>query len=468
MKKKLGVVVISAMIFALLAACGTSNNQATSSPSASSSQSPASSGGEQATESKTPDPVEIVIWDKIKDDDPAKEIKQQIQDDFAEKYPYIKVKHEAMAEGNDRQVFMTAMAGGQGPDAYQSAHFPIIGDWIKQGLALDLSEYWANYADKDKFIASAMEYATVDGKVYGLPYSMYVMGLFYNKDHFTDAGLDPEKAPATWEEFVEYGKLLSVEDGSRYAYALLGMDWADWYFEYYVWQAGGDLTTKNSDGTVTLDFSKEPTVKALQYYQDLKWKHNIVQKNVLQSYDENMTDFMQGRASMVVTSHQWIPGFIGNGMNFGFAPMPTGPAGIAPSQAGGAFWIINPKTSKEKQDAAWTYITYMMSKEVLEKQMKFAEDEGQVAEMLPVRTDVDPGQFTSNISSDLLNNIRKVAEDTHLEYYLKEQLGTYVTKAVQQVLTDKNVDAKKALEDVEKLAQSEVVDAYNEEVKKGN
>lgn len=462
MKKRfVGMLTAIAMI-SVMSACA-------SAPNSNSGGAPANTGGQSQTEVKeesaAPEEVELVVWDKVKDTDPAKVVRLQIQQDFDAKYPHIKVRHEVMAEGNDRQIFLTAMAGGQGPDAYQSAHFPVMGDWIKQGFALDLSEYWADYADKDHFLSSAMAHATVDGKVYGIPNSVYVMGLFYNKDHFADAGLDPEAPPQTWEEFVEVGKKLASNDGSRYPYALLGMDWADWYFEYYVWQAGGDLTTLREDGTVELDFTKEPTVKALEYYRDMKWKHKLVQNNVLQSYDENMNDFLQGRASMVVTSHQWISSFVNNGLNFGFAPMPKGPAGVAPSQTGGQFWIINPTVSKAKQDAAWTYITYMMSKEVQEKLMTFAEEEGQVPELLPVRSDIDAGSYTSSVSPDLVASVQKVAEHTQLEYYLKERLGPYITKAIQAVLTDEKADLMKALQDAEQLARKEVIDPYNAEIK---
>jgi len=446
----------------VMSACASSPN---SNPGVSSTNTGEQSQTENPAASTDPEEVEIVIWDKVRDDDPAKTIKMQIQHDFDTKYPHIKVKHEVLAEGNDRQIFLTAMAGGQGPDAYQLAHFPVVGDWIRQGFALDLSEYWANYEDKEQFLPSAMEHATVEGKVYGIPNSLYVMGLFYNKDHFADAGLDPEAPPQTWEEFVEVGEKLIQKDNSRYPYALLGMDWADWYFEYYVWQAGGDLTTLHEDGTVELDFTKEATVKALEFYRDMKWEHNMVQKNVLQSYDENMNDFVQERASMVVTSHQWIPGFVNNGLNFGFAPLPKGPAGVAPSQAGGQFWIINPTITKAKQDASWTYITYMMSKEVQEKLMTFAEEEGQVPELLPVRSDVDPSQYTSSVSPELVASVQKVAEHTQLEYYLKERLGPYITKAIQTVLTDENADIMSALKEAEQLAQKEVIDPYNAEIK---
>lgn len=115
-------------------------------------------------------------------DDTMKSIKEEVYADFETANPNIKVKHELMPQGtNDREVFVTAMAGGNGPDAYHAAHFPIIADWVGQGLALDLSPYWDSYADKDKFIPSSMEAGTIDGKVYGIPHDMYVTGLFWNK-----------------------------------------------------------------------------------------------------------------------------------------------------------------------------------------------------------------------------------------------------------------------------------------------
>ncbi|HEY0828164.1 MAG TPA: extracellular solute-binding protein [Bacilli bacterium] len=425
-----------------------------------------------ATEEPPKEPVEITIWDKPigNENDPALKFVKEAFADFEAKYPHIKVNHEAIPTGEtERQVFVTAMAGGSGPDAYSFAHFPVIGEWVKQGLVLDLTPYWNEYADKDQYTPAVMGEATIDGKIYGLPHHMYVMGLAYRKHLFTEAGLDPNKPPATWDEFVDYAKKLTKPEQNQVGYALLGMEWADWFFEYYVWQAGGDLTTKNADGTVTLNFTSEPVVKALQYWKDLKWTHKVVQKNVVQGYAENHNDFFNNRAAMILFPSDAAIAVVQNGIeltDIGFAPFPAGPAGKNPSQVGGSYWIINPQTSKAKQDAAWLYITYMLSKEMQEKSLLFTRDSGQIPNILSIRKDVDPSQFITKIPKDLVNGVAKAAENVQLEYFLKERLGTYITKAIQKVLLDEKADIRAELQAAQDLAQREVADPYNQDIKK--
>ncbi|MBB6671374.1 extracellular solute-binding protein [Cohnella nanjingensis] len=434
--------------------------------SASSAQPSASSGGSSADAGT----VEITVWDQPTPEDPTKSLKEQLFADFDKANPNIKVTHEAMPQGtNDREVFVTAMAGGNGPDAYHAAHFPIIGDWVGQGLALDLTPYWDSYADNAQYIESSMAAGRIDGKVYGVPNDMYVTGLFWNKKLFKDAGLDPNKPPSNWDELVSMGKQLTDPGKKQYGLTLLGMEWADWWFEYYVWQAGGDLTELQPDGTVKLTFTSEPAVTALQFYKDLKWKHKIVQNNVLQSYQDNMNDIYQGRAAMSNGASGGFGDFAANGLDLndiGFAPYPVGPSGKGPGQIGGAYWILNPKSSKAKQDAAWKYVTYMVSKEAKERMLQFQSDNGIFPNLLSVRKDVDPSKFTQNVPQDLVDGVNRAASDTHLEYYLKERLTPYVVKAVQKALTDQNADPAALLKTAQDAAQKEVVDAYNASVHK--
>lgn len=460
---------VTAMLASLVAACGSNNNDG---GTAASSSAPASSSAasQQASQPASNEPiVEITVWDQVNPEDIEASVGEALQKGFEEKYPNIKVKHELPPSGtSDREVFVTSMAGGNGPDAYAAAYFPVIADWVKQGFAADLTDYYNASSSKGKYIQSAIDGATIDGKLYGIPNNMYAVGLMYNKKLFQEAGLDPNTPPATWDEFVEYGKKLTKPDKNQYGYALLGMDWADWYFEYYVWQAGGDLTTRNADGTVTLDFTKEPTVKALQFYRDMKWEHKMVQQNVLQGFDENKTDFFQGRAAMILTGSDVFGQLVQNGIDLndiGFAPQPKGPAGIAPSQTGGAFWIVNPKSSKEKQDAAFKYIEYMTSKESLEQILTFRGENGIMPNLLSTRTDVDPSAFISNVPAQLVEGVSKAAESTQLEYFLKERLSPYIVKAIQKALVDEKADLLAELKAAEELAQREVADPYNAEIK---
>ena len=64
----------------------------------------------------------------------------------------------------------------------------------------------------DDFLSGFMEDSYVDGKIYSIPFQRSTEILFYNKDAFKEVGLDPEKAPATWDELVEDAKLLTNEN----------------------------------------------------------------------------------------------------------------------------------------------------------------------------------------------------------------------------------------------------------------
>jgi ABC-type glycerol-3-phosphate transport system substrate-binding protein len=462
-------ILIIAVVLALTAGCSSNNGASTVGETNTNKPSNSPANDTESKGKDKPEPVTITIWDQPKGDATDKEVIEQKFRDFEAKYDYITVEHKLAPTGNEaRKAFVTAMAGGSGPDAYQSTPFPIMGDWIRQGFALDLTSYWDNFEEKDQFIPSSLDAATVDGKLYGIPQKMYVAGLIWNKKLFKEAGLDPNAAPKDWAEFAEYAKKLTIPEKQQYGYALLGMEWADWHFEYYVWQAGGDLTSVNGDGTVNLRFTEEPVVAALEYYRDLKFKHKVLQKDVLQDIGTNNTDFNNGRTAMMLQTSDGFSGLVKSGFDLndvGFAPLPVGPSGESPSQVGGSYWIINPKSSKAKQDAAWKYVTFMSSKDVQEKELQFRQDNGMMQNLLSVRKDVNPLDYTDGLQQDLVNGVLKAAEHTQLEYYLKERLTPYIVKVIQMVLTDENTDIRKELQIAQDTAQREVVDPYNEEVK---
>ncbi|QCT03670.1 extracellular solute-binding protein, family 1 [Paenibacillus algicola] len=432
------------------------------------SDSSSGADGQEATPQASGEVVEIVAWDMPQDGDPAKPYWEQVFKDFAEKHPNIKVEHVMQTLTKEREQFMTAVVGGKQPDLYANA-FPDMESYIDQGIAADITELWNNYAEKDQILPSAMQAATRDGKIYGIPNLMYVTGLAYNKQMFADAGLDPKEALKDWESFGEAAQKLSDPSKNQYGYALLGMDWADWFFEYYVWQAGGDLTERQEDGSVKLTFTSEPAVQALQYYQDLKFKYNATQKNVVQSLDENSDDFYQNRAASMIAASNWFGGMVSAGMdieNIGFSALPPGPGGSSPAQVGGAVMIFNPKATPEKQQAAFTYATYIVSKEVQDGLLQYQMDNGIFPNLLNVRSDVDASQFVEGMPEELIQNVQNAAQEGRLEYFLKARLSPYVVKAVQQVLMDESADPMKVMQEAQDLAQREVVDKYNKEIKK--
>lgn len=93
------------------------------------------------------------------------------------------------------------------------------------GMAMPLDDLIAADGDEgkayiDDFLSGFMEDSYVDGKIYSIPFQRSTEILFYNKDAFKEVGLDPEKAPATWDELVEDAKLLTNEKPLRCWYRI--------------------------------------------------------------------------------------------------------------------------------------------------------------------------------------------------------------------------------------------------------
>lgn len=463
LKKTGAAIIVFALIASIMAACGSDtssngNNQGgvTSAPTAT-----ADSGIADAGE-KEPEIVEITVWDKPAPDSAQKAIQETLFAEFDELYPHIKVTHEDITQSSEK--FMAAVAGGQQPDVFYTS-FPNMQVYMRTGIVADITDLVNESNLKDIFIEGAFELATENGKIYGVPNDMYTTGLYYNKKLFANAGI--AKAPETWEEFAEVAKAVQAANPGTTGFDILGMDWADWHFEYYAWQAGGDLTELQPDGTVKLTFDSEPVVQALQYYKDLKWTHQVVQSNVLQSVEENNQDFYTGKAAMILGATDSFTVFVSKGMDpndIGFAPYPKGPAGISLAQAGGQFAAISPTALPEKKKAAFEYIKFMTSKESKEAQLQFKKDNGLGSNPLSVIRDIDTTEYIEDMPEDFVAAIKEAAKNQRLEYYLKSSLSSYIVKPIQKVLLDKNTDPLTELKEAQNLAQKEVIDKFNQDV----
>ena len=64
----------------------------------------------------------------------------------------------------------------------------------------------------DDFIPAFMNNSYNDGKIYSIPFQRSTIIMYYNKDQFEEAGLDPDVPPATWDELREYAQKLTVKD----------------------------------------------------------------------------------------------------------------------------------------------------------------------------------------------------------------------------------------------------------------
>jgi multiple sugar transport system substrate-binding protein len=409
--------------------------------------------------------VEIVVWDKPFAGSAEKPYYDRMFQEFEQTYPHIRVIHMEAAFQKEREQFMTAVAGGEQPDLYNAA-FPDMESYIDQGIPADITKMWAQYPDSAHYSSIAMATTEKDGRIYGIPNFMYVTALAYNKRIFEENGINPEEAFLNWDSFAAAAEQVTDRSSNQYGYTILGTEWADWFYEYYVWQAGGDLTSKNPDGTVQLTFNSNAAVQALSYYQDLKFRYGVTQPNTLQSLDDNKKDFYAGRAATMIATSNWFGEMLESGVDMddvGVTTFPKGPAGVSLAQVGGGIWILNPNASEEKQQAAFTYATFMTSKYALEEMLRFQKEQGMLPNLLSVREDVDPIAYAEGMPEELVRSIQRAAEESRLEYFLKSRLSPYVSTAVQEVLLNEGTKPYDALTRAQENAQREVIDAYNRE-----
>ncbi|NOX97547.1 MAG: extracellular solute-binding protein [Nitrospirae bacterium] len=147
-----------------------------------------------------------------------------------------------------------------------------------------------------------------NGKYYGIPLGIIPLGIFYNKDMFKKAGLDPEKPPRNLEEFIEYGKKLTKDtdgDGKIDQWGFMNDIWPMgkvWVWESILVQNGGSLL--NAEKTKAA-FNNKAGLDALNIMLDFSRKDKIAPPGV----SDAGTAFLTGKAAMYISGIWMVPTF---------------------------------------------------------------------------------------------------------------------------------------------------------------
>ena len=140
------------------------------------------------------------------------------------------------------------------------------------GAFADISDKYDALEYKDTFSEGMIKSGQLDGKTYALPFAPDVSVLLYNKDHYEEAGLDPETPPTTWDELIDYSQKLTND--AHYGYVYAGADAGSHMFTFmpYVWNNGGEVLSE--DGTACL-LNTENAIEALSMFNDLTNKYMV-------------------------------------------------------------------------------------------------------------------------------------------------------------------------------------------------
>lgn len=270
---------------------------------------------------------------------------------------------------------MTAASGN--PPAMAIADIAWMGRLLRSGELLPLNAYIEQYdLDIADFYSSVLEYSQYDGQTLALPITTNNLALFYNKDLFVAAGLDPDTPPETWEELVEYGKKLTKADGSVFGFEMYSQvddtgEGLTWNLQPYFWQVGADYLV---DDYSKPGFNNEQGEKALQFVVDLFNKHKVAGL-------ARKDSFGMGQAAMVVNG-PWMIGIWEDSVpfEFGTAPIPY-PSDANPATNMGGEQIFVFQTDLEREQAAVDFLMWLLTSENM---TTWAKETG----ALPVRESV--------------------------------------------------------------------------------
>ncbi len=268
--------------------------------------------------------------------------------------------------------YRTALIAGAPPDIGR-VDTPFVPELAHNNVLTDIKKYLAAEEAEKKmetgeilaqYVKAAIDSCIIKDKngierVYGFPDQTNGACLFYNKDSFNAAGLDPEAPPKTWEEFIDFGKKLTKPDEGLYGF---GMDKSLWWSFPFFNTFGAKFLS--DDGAKCLLDSKEG-VAALELKVDLYKKHAI-EGGAWKSGGQNTeTGFINGRYAMVLMGPWNVSRFKAARVNFAVALIPAGPAGTS-TNVGGTNMVIfrNDKRPEAKLRACYDFLRYVTSEEI--------------------------------------------------------------------------------------------------------
>lgn len=280
--------------------------------------------------------------------------------DFEKANPDIKVK--AIYAGTYQESIvkaLTAFKGGTPPTLAVLLSTDLF-TLIDENAIVPIDSLAGSAEDK-KWIAGFykgfMENSQTDGKTWGIPFQRSTIVMYYNKTLFKEAGLNPEKAPANWNEMVEAAKKLTRRDAagniSQWGVKIPSTGFGYWMFQAMT--ASNDTILMNSAGTKTY-FDKPGAVQALQHWVDLTTKDKVMPAGSIE-WGTTPKDFLEQKAAMIWTTTGNLTNIRTNAsFPFGVAMLPGIKHPGSPT-GGGNFYVFN-KTSPAEQQAAMKFIRF--------------------------------------------------------------------------------------------------------------
>lgn len=425
---------------------GSNNNDSVSSgPSGSTDKSSgtASDSKGNSNDSKSVKPIAISFWNGYTGSDG--EVLMEYVEKFNKENPYgITVEMDINAE------FLTkiaaAFAGGKAPDLVLG---PSSFKDQYPNYIIDMNEiFTVTSLKKENWVSSYLDTCSVGDILYVLPMQITGRFMYWNKDLFKAAGLDPEKGPSTYEEWAEWAS--RITDKSKNIYGS-GVPYDSVFNTCHLLQRmGGLFVDFDENNKLTPRFKDN---EGYAYF--LNWYNGMIKSG--DNPIERDTDSMMiaGRIGITVSGAYLSTGLDSAGINYGVAQLPNGGAGIQnPNSVGG--FSVTTSASEDAKLAAFKFLEWWYN----------GDENTEVSAILNWSlANGFPSLYIPAINDSRYQSSSKLAAMTGpqnaVTTYLtpKEFTKTYellmeVVGPMIEAVVSGNMDAYKALEEAQKKAET--------------
>jgi len=312
------------------------------------------------------DPVTLTMWAGVTDSEGVDAFRG-IVDRCEADNPWLTIDY--VGKDDMSTALSAAIEAGNPPDLVQADFSGELAGIDAGGLIEPIDELFARDGlDWGAFVPGGKELVDFNGQHFGLPLSLDTVGLFYNQDALTDAGIDAP--PTTFEELLAAAeKLLVVNaDGSIERVGFVP-DVGDGSYALFLTQLFGATLFSDDGASITITDTLDQWVEALQWqkqFYDLTDTDEFIRwADGLGSYDSADNFFINGQLPLYFEGSYFItwPDRFGEGKpaNWGVVPMP-GPGGVADADEVSLIpsgnWFMIP-TGVDNLDASWEALKCM-------------------------------------------------------------------------------------------------------------
>lgn len=282
---------------------------------------------------------------------------KEVEADFQAAYPNVEVEYVIQDPATTYQNLQLAVSAGSGAPDVSVIEDSHLAQFVQLGALADITDQVAPYVPFMN--AYKWQAATLDGRRYAMPWDSGPVAVFYRRDVFDEAGVDPASIQ-TWDDFYAAAQTIKQETGVPMWQQSKARNSAR-LFETLIWQRG--LGYVDGDGTVILD--KDPRILETLEYVGKFWEEGMAADN------EDWTDpwytaFADGTVATIVEA-VWMGAFFKGWI----APEAEGKWGVfkLPVWEGGDPQASNDGGSQlaifeesEQQEAAWAYVRFHLGR----------------------------------------------------------------------------------------------------------